>query len=386
MRSKAPPVIMCPFLPCWPTLRVPLKRGVTRMSMIACYSYDTVLFLIFAVNIAFHVEQDLSSIEFGLLISCVIFAFLFEIIGRRRIFTMRLLITSVFSFMVAFGWWFQQWWLLSWLEFFNWQTTAFTMCSVSLSVPFIADFVKFKKRGLAYSYTALDFTFCLVLILSIVNLDTDQRIEKEWFFGFTSVLGFVTAGTMFWFWSDKQEFMDDKIKKKVPACKFIKDRLTRVLKSALKNLKRDNQIVFICASWFVINSVIFSVFFVNYEDVVEQETFTDIVSPILVIMLIPSVFYTGLKADKKSPWGLLMIQYWFLIAFMVIFALQGASSNHWLEEIPKVIGFAGTATAAINIFMMNMIIVSKSVSRECRAFFLGISFAFGALGAYISLT
>lgn len=36
--------------------------------------------------------------------------------------------------------------------------------------------------------------------------------------------------------------------------------------------------------------------------------------------------------------------------------------------------------------MMNMIIVSKSVSRECRAFWLGIAFAFGALGAYISLT
>lgn len=126
---------------------------------------------------------------------------------------------------------------------------------------------------------------------------------------------------MFWFWSDKQEFLDDKIKKKEPICKFMKDRITRVLKSSLKNLKRDNQIVFVCGSWFVINSVIFSVFFVNYEDVVEQETFTDIVSPILVLMLVPSVFYTGLKSDKQSPWGLLMTQYWFLIGFMVIFAL-----------------------------------------------------------------
>jgi MFS family permease len=175
LRSRAPPVIMCPFLP-WQHLRVVLKRGVSRISMIACYSYDTALFLIFAVNVAFHVEQDLSTIEFSLLISCVIFAFLFELFGRRKVFTMRLIITSGFSFMVAFGWFFQQWYYLSWLEFFNWQTTAFTMCSVSLSVPFIADFVKFKKRGLAYSYTALLFATCLVLILSIVNLDSDQRI------------------------------------------------------------------------------------------------------------------------------------------------------------------------------------------------------------------
>ena len=173
-RSKQlkPAIVMCPFLP-WHTFRVALKRGVSRMAMIACYSYDTALFLIFAVNVAFHVEQDLANIEFSLLISCLIFAFFFELFGRRKVFTMRLAVTSGFSFMVAFGWFFQQWWLLSWLDFFNWQTTAFTMCSVSLSVPFIADFVKFKKRGLAYSYTALLFAFCLVLILSIVNLDGD---------------------------------------------------------------------------------------------------------------------------------------------------------------------------------------------------------------------
>ena len=70
---------------------------------------------------------------------------------------------------------------------------------------------------------------------------------------------------------------------------------------------------------------------------------------------------------------------------MIIFARQ-SNTNHWTEEIPKVIGFTGTAVAVINIFMTNMIIVSKSVSRECRAFFLGIAFAFGALGAYLSLT
>jgi MFS family permease len=220
--------------------RVALKRGVSRISIIACYSYDTALFLIFAVNVAFHVEQDLASLEFSLLISCLIFAFFFELFGRRKVFTMRLAVTSGFSFMVAFGWFFQQWWLLSWLDFFNWQTTAFTMCSVSLSVPFIADFVKFKKRGLAYSYTALLFAVCLVLILSIVSLDGDQKIKKEWYFGTTSLLGLSLAAGMVHFWSDKQEFMDDKIKKKEPICKFCKDRLSRVVKSALKNIKRDN--------------------------------------------------------------------------------------------------------------------------------------------------
>ena len=64
--------------------------------------------------------------------------------------------------------------------------------------------------------------------------------------------------------------------------------------------------MFFCGSWFIINSVIFSVYFVNYEDMVEQETFTDIVGPILVLVSIPTVFYSGLKSDKQSPWSLLI--------------------------------------------------------------------------------
>lgn len=39
-----------------------------------------------------------------------------------------------------------------------------------------------------------------------------------------------------------------------------------------------------------------------------------------------------------------------------------------------------------NVFMANMIIVSKSVSRECRAFLLGVAFACGAFGAFTALT
>ena len=143
--------------------------------MIACLSYDMALFLIFSVNLAFHEEDDLASTEFSLLISCLIFGCLFEIVGRKRVFTMRLCMTSLFSFMVAFADYIT-WPLLSFVKTIPFQTMAFIMCSVSISVPFIADFVKFKKRGLAYSYTALLLALALVFIMSIINFDADQSI------------------------------------------------------------------------------------------------------------------------------------------------------------------------------------------------------------------
>ena len=68
----------------------------------------------------------------------------------------------------------------------------------------------------------------------------------------------------------------------------------------------------------------------------------------------------------------------------MIFALEGTST--WYQEVPRVIGYAGSIVALFNIILTNLIILSKSVSRECRALMFGITCAFGALGAILGLT
>jgi hypothetical protein len=45
---------------------------------------------------------------------------------------------------------------------------------------------------------------------------------------------------------------------------------------------------------FVVNHVIFSIFFINYADVVEPATATDLFGPILALMLVPTLFYSGI--------------------------------------------------------------------------------------------
>ena len=92
---------MCGLLP--KVMRIHLKRGVTAMTMISCLVYDVALFLIFAVNIMYHYEEILPLTELSLLLSCLLFGFLFEIVGRKRIFTMRLCVTSVASLFVPFA-------------------------------------------------------------------------------------------------------------------------------------------------------------------------------------------------------------------------------------------------------------------------------------------
>jgi MFS family permease len=84
-------------------MRIHLKKNVSYMSMTACFMYDFALFLIFAVNILFHDKNlDFAMTELSLLVSCFIFGILFEIVGRKRIFTMRLIVTSVASLTVPF--------------------------------------------------------------------------------------------------------------------------------------------------------------------------------------------------------------------------------------------------------------------------------------------
>lgn len=270
-------------------MRIYLKRGVPWLSMVACLCYDMSLFLIFAVNITFHEDSELASTELSLLISCLFFGCLFEIVGRKKVFTMRLCVTSCCSFMVAFA---DKIWLpfdfLNFIREIPFQTMAFVMCSVSIAVPFIADFVKHKKRGLAYSYTASMLAFAILLIMSILNFDVDQKIEKEWFFGITSLLGLTSALSLCSFFEDKQDFQVHL------RWSFFYNRMMRIFRSSIRNVRKDNSQIFIWLSMFVVNHVIFSIFFINYADVVEPATATDLFGPILALMLIPTLFYSGL--------------------------------------------------------------------------------------------
>lgn len=152
---------MCRSLPA--KMRIHLKKGVTEMSMYTCFMFDLALFLIFSVNIMYHDDNIFAMTELSLLGSCFLFGFMFEIAGRKKIFTMRLLVTSVASAFVPFIMNIHFWII----EYIPAQTFAFVMSSVSLTVPVIADFVKYRRRGVAYGYMGLILAFSMFIIIAI---------------------------------------------------------------------------------------------------------------------------------------------------------------------------------------------------------------------------
>jgi hypothetical protein len=72
-----------------------------------------------------------------------------------------------------------------------------------------------------------------------------------------------------------------------------------------------------------------------------------------------------------------------LIVSLLFLGLYGEGK---FLKVMRTIGFAGTVMSLFNIYMMNLIILSKSVSRECRAFMYGFCCGVGALGAVLGLT
>jgi drug/metabolite transporter superfamily protein YnfA len=76
------------------------------------------------------------------------------------------------------------------------------MSSVSLTVPFIPDLVKFNKRGLAYAYLGLLFTMALLIFFLIIELEVHEILEERWLFVCVGGTG-VVADLMFcWGFSD----------------------------------------------------------------------------------------------------------------------------------------------------------------------------------------
>lgn len=77
------------------------------------------------------------------------------------------------------------------------------MSSVSLTVPFIPDFVTFKKRGLAYGYMGFLFALATISVITILDFDVDKKIDQEYFFIFTSSFGIICALIFCSFFKDK---------------------------------------------------------------------------------------------------------------------------------------------------------------------------------------
>ena len=80
------------------------------------------------------------------------FGFMFDLLGRKQIFTMRVCVTSIATMLVPY------------IKFFPITSLALVMSSVSLTVPLIPDLVCFNKRGLAYSYMGLLFAIAIVVM------------------------------------------------------------------------------------------------------------------------------------------------------------------------------------------------------------------------------
>lgn len=49
---------------------------------------------------------------------------------------------------------------------------------------------------------------------------------------------------------------------------------------------------------FIINTVIFAIFFVNYDDICKPSKYTDSIGTIIGTLLIPTLFITGIRADR----------------------------------------------------------------------------------------
>jgi hypothetical protein len=108
-----------------------------------------------------------------------------------------------------------------------------------------------------------------------------------------------------------------------------------------------------------------------------------ILTVVLGFLLVPSIFFIGIRCDNHSPWTTLIGLYFFLIFSLLKFAMKGEGL---FLEIVRSMGFSGTVVAVFNIYLVNLIILSKSVSRECRGLMFGICCGVGAFGAFVGLT
>lgn len=142
------------------------------------------------INVNFGPQNYFHQIEIGLVLSCLFFGFMFDIVGRKQIFMMRLMVTSIATILVPF------------ITFFPCICLALVMSSVSLTVPFIPDLVKFHKRGLAYAYLGIMFIFAILIVFGMIQLEFHRDFDIEWIFVGAGMLGISTDLLMCWGFND----------------------------------------------------------------------------------------------------------------------------------------------------------------------------------------
>ncbi len=68
------------------------------------------------------------------------------------------------------------------------------MCSVIVTVPFIPDYIKHEKRGLAFAYKGGLLALTMITIYVLVDLGIQERIaRKELVFVISGSIGIVVA-------------------------------------------------------------------------------------------------------------------------------------------------------------------------------------------------
>lgn len=96
-----------------------------------------------------------------------------------------------------------------------------------------------------------------------------------------------------------------------------------MLSRAKQNIVRDRSVLHICISMFLVNNVIFSVFFVNNDVNHIPTKFTNIFTSVLCLFLVPSLFLSGVYCDRYSSWKMLIGLYLALILSLLIYSLEG---------------------------------------------------------------
>lgn len=121
----------------------------------------------------------------------MIFGFLFDFLGRKQIFIMRVFVSSIATIIIPF------------IKINAIGGLAIVMTSVSLTVPFIPDFVKKEKRGIAYAWLGLTFILSTIIVLLVFEFDVLQKVDLKWLFVTVGIFGIVIDIILCWGFSDK---------------------------------------------------------------------------------------------------------------------------------------------------------------------------------------
>jgi hypothetical protein len=67
------------------------------------------------------------------------------------------------------------------------------------------------------------------------------------------------------------------------------------------------------------------------------------------LLLVPTMFITGIIGDKTPAWKMILIEYILLLFFLIVFAARDRHSHY--EDFVKLLGFAGCLFFIFNIYL-----------------------------------